>query len=80
MEPLSHIYWGKNNPSSTWTLCSSALADAGMRAGQVITLEALVSFTNVACRDNKEINLRLYESYLGLRVEVDESAKPMGIF
>lgn len=70
----------QNNPNSTWTLCTGAMGDFGMRAAPALTQGALYSMANVACRDNKETNVRFNEVYLTLRVEVDESAEKTGFF
>ncbi|OKL59575.1 hypothetical protein UA08_05233 [Talaromyces atroroseus] len=70
----------KNNPNSTWTLCTGAQGDGGMRAGPAMTQGTLFSMANVACRDNEQTNIRFNEVYLGLRVEVDESAEKTGFF
>lgn len=51
-----------------------------MRAAPALTQGALYSMANVACRDNKDTNVRFNEVYLTLRVEVDESAEKTGFF
>jgi len=56
------------------------MGDFGMHAAPALTQGALYSLANVACRDNKETNVRFNEVYLSLRVEVDESAEKTGFF
>jgi NAD(P)-dependent dehydrogenase (short-subunit alcohol dehydrogenase family) len=70
----------QNHPNSTWTLCTGVMGDFGMHAAPALTQGALYSLANVACRDNKETNVRFNEVYLSLRVEVDESAEKKGFF
>ncbi|KAF6791391.1 hypothetical protein CSOJ01_14370, partial [Colletotrichum sojae] len=67
----------KGLPNSTWTLCSGASGDIGLRAAAAITQGALYSLALTAARDNLETNIRFNEIYLAYRVqlEVDLSDK-----
>ncbi|KAI9709265.1 MAG: hypothetical protein M1820_003385 [Bogoriella megaspora] len=68
----------QNDSRSTWTLCTGAAGDLGMRAAPALTQGALYSMATVACRDNEQTNVRFNEVYLALRVEVDSSAERTG--
>ncbi|KAF9870976.1 hypothetical protein CkaCkLH20_11648 [Colletotrichum karsti] len=64
-------------PNSTWTMCTGASGDMGLRGAPAITQGALFSFATVAARDNLETNVRFNEIYLAYRVQhhVDLSDK-----
>ncbi|KAI9727730.1 MAG: hypothetical protein M1828_005958 [Chrysothrix sp. TS-e1954] len=70
----------QNHANSTWTLCTGAMGDFGMRAAPALSQGALYSLANVACRALRETNIRFNEIYLLLRVEVDSSAARTGFF
>ncbi|KAK5127842.1 hypothetical protein LTR85_004959 [Meristemomyces frigidus] len=68
----------QNHPKATWTLCTGASGDWGLRAAPGMTQGALFAMANVGCRDNADTNVRFNEVYLACRVEVDSSAKKTG--
>lgn len=65
----------QNHPNSTWTLCTGAQGDMGLRALPAVTQGALFSMATAACRENEHTNVRFNEVYLAFRVEVDEMAE-----
>ncbi|KAK5653753.1 hypothetical protein OQA88_7909 [Cercophora sp. LCS_1] len=69
----------QNHPSSTWTLCTGAQGDMGIRALPAMTQGALFSMATAACRENENTNVRFNEVYLAFRVEVDDDAVAHGV-
>ncbi|KAL0941991.1 uncharacterized protein CTRU02_204754 [Colletotrichum truncatum] len=59
----------KGVANSTWTMCTGASGDIGLRAAPAITQGALFSFANVAARENEGTNVRFNEIYLAYRVQ-----------
>ncbi|KAK0611346.1 hypothetical protein B0T14DRAFT_440603 [Immersiella caudata] len=69
----------QNHPSSTWTICTGAQGDMGIRAIPAITQGALFSMCVAGSRENLEGNIRFNEVYLAFRVEVDDDAAEHGV-
>ena len=68
----------RGSPDSTWTLCTGAQGDLGLRAAPAMSQGALYSFATVACRDNEKTNVRFNEIYLAFRVQFElESGNPL---
>ena len=67
------------HPTSTWTICTGAQGDFGLRPVAGIPQGALFSMCVSAARENLETNVRFNELYLAFRVEVDEDAKLHGV-
>jgi len=64
----------KKDPTSTWTLCTGASGDNGLRPAASMTQGALYSLVNVACLENADTNVRVNEIYLGMFVMADAAA------
>ncbi|KAF9871062.1 hypothetical protein CkaCkLH20_11479 [Colletotrichum karsti] len=65
---------------SSWTMCTGAQGDVGMRAAPAMTQGALFSFAIAAARENEKTNIRFNELYLAYRVqfEVDNASQFAG--
>jgi hypothetical protein len=68
----------QNDPNSTWTLCTGAQGEIGLRPASAMTQGALFSMAIAASHENAETNVRFNEVLLALRVEVDQSALQTG--
>lgn len=69
----------QNHPASSWTLCTGAQGDFGIRAIPAMSQGALFSMATAASRENEHTNVRFNEVYLAFRVEVDEDAIAHGV-
>ncbi|KAF2649421.1 NAD(P)-binding protein [Lophiostoma macrostomum CBS 122681] len=63
----------------TWTTCTGAQGDMGIRALPAISQGALYSMSYSACKALKNTNVRFNEIYLAGRVEVDIEAEQHGV-
>lgn len=62
------------HPRSTWTICTGAQGDIGLRAGPALTQGPLFSLAATAARETARTNVRFNEVYLACLVKVDAEA------
>lgn len=65
-------------PNSSWTLMTGGAGTSGFAGVTAVSQGALFSLANVACRENKDNNVRFNEVYLNRRVDYDEVAQKKG--
>jgi len=68
----------QNDPRSSWTVCTGSSGDVGQHAGPAISQGPIFSMLQSAYLEAEHTNVRVNELYLGVRVEVDESAEKTG--
>ncbi|KAJ0270559.1 hypothetical protein COL940_011578 [Colletotrichum noveboracense] len=58
-------------PGTTWTMCTGAQGEWGLRVAPAVTQGALFSFAVAAARENEDTNIRFNEVYLAYRVQLE---------
>ncbi|KAI8302146.1 hypothetical protein K4K61_008203 [Colletotrichum sp. SAR11_59] len=58
-------------PGTTWTMCTGAQGEWGLRVAPAVTQGALFSFAIAAARENEDTNIRFNEVYLAYRVQLE---------
>ncbi|KAJ0385049.1 hypothetical protein COL922a_007110 [Colletotrichum nupharicola] len=58
-------------PGTTWTMCTGAQGEWGLRVAPAVTEGALFSFAVAAARENEDTNIRFNEFYLAYRVQLE---------
>ncbi|KAF2224425.1 hypothetical protein BDZ85DRAFT_260949 [Elsinoe ampelina] len=74
---IPYLLEKKTTPTS-YTMCTGAQGEFGIRALPAISQGALFSMATAGMNELKGSNVRMNEHYLALRVEVDSSAEKTG--